>query len=111
MSRHAAKRRSGWKTLEALLDRVDLPAEAWEALARAGAFDARVPRRKALWRIGLLRPKSGTLSGGARRLCAGAPPAKTSRGKRPTLNLAAEARRRHDNRAYDDLAPRRPAAA
>ena len=99
-ARHLVEHREGCQTLEALLDRVDLPSDCWEALARAGAFQARYSRREALWRIGLLRRKTGAVSGGSRRLSASAPPGKPGRRPRgwqdrhqenPTLDLVAEA--------------------
>jgi error-prone DNA polymerase len=45
--------RGGCADLESLLEQVDLPADCWEALARAGAFDSLMSRREALWRVGL----------------------------------------------------------
>ncbi len=47
--------------LDALLAAVDLTLDEWEALARAGAFDRVLPRREALWRVGLSR-RSATRS-------------------------------------------------
>lgn len=49
------RRRAG--SLDELLARVDLPVDVWESLARAGAFDARLERREALWRVGLFRAR------------------------------------------------------
>lgn len=80
-ARHLVEHREGCETLEALLARVDLPVDAWEALARGGAFASRLSRREALWRIGLMRPKAGATSGSARPLKASGPPSKT--GRRP----------------------------
>jgi error-prone DNA polymerase len=71
-ARHLVENREGCSSLEALLDRVELPVEVWEALARAGAFRARCSRREALWRIGLRRPKADSASRSSRRLRASA---------------------------------------
>lgn len=99
-ARHLVQHREGCDTLEALMARLDLPADVWEALARAGAFASRLSRREALWRIGLMRPKAGTVSGSARHLKASGPPSKTGRRprgwkpdhrERATLPLDAEA--------------------
>jgi error-prone DNA polymerase len=38
---------------DSLLESVPLELPQWEALARAGAFEAICPRREALWRVGL----------------------------------------------------------
>jgi error-prone DNA polymerase len=43
---------------QSLLRHVELGAEQWENLARAGAFDAICSRRRALWRVGVGRPSS-----------------------------------------------------
>ncbi len=51
------QRRAG--SLDELLVRADLPVDLWETLARAGAFDARLERRDALWRVGLFRARAG----------------------------------------------------
>jgi len=51
--------RSG-TTLEELMRAVpDLTREHWQTLARAGAFDLHIPRREALWRVGLGSKPSG----------------------------------------------------
>jgi len=95
-ARHLVENRAGCPTLEALLERVDLPVDCWEALARAGAFQSRLSRREALWRIGLWRPKAGGVSGAARRSGTTSPPGRRGRPTRgwtpghqatPTLDL------------------------
>lgn len=40
-------------TLLSLRQHVAIPADAWEALARAGAFDRAMERRQALWQVGI----------------------------------------------------------
>jgi len=52
---HIVEQRVGCRTLESLRRAVSLPRDVWDALARAGAFDARTSRRDALWQLGLLR--------------------------------------------------------
>ncbi|HEY4001847.1 MAG TPA: hypothetical protein VGO93_23435, partial [Candidatus Xenobia bacterium] len=40
-------------TLLSLRQHVHVPVDVWEALARAGAFDSEMPRRDALWQVGM----------------------------------------------------------
>ncbi len=91
-ARHLVENREGCPNLEALLERVELPVEVWEALARAGAFQARCSRREALWRIGLRRPKSDSASRSSRRLRSSASvvgPRRPARGGRPASGTLA----------------------
>jgi error-prone DNA polymerase len=48
----------GW--LLAMRRAVPLPLDVWDGLARAGALDAVVSRREALWRLGLWRKEERT---------------------------------------------------
>lgn len=65
------QRRAG--TLDELLARVELPVDLWETLARSGAFDARLSRRDALWRVGLFRARASGNFVEAPRLKPGGP--------------------------------------